>query len=244
MSTLPLDETLAYIERFVPGYGERVHGATVAELEELQAAAGGAPLPEPYRQHLLRLGHGLSLPRLTPARYDIVSLTARYRHWNPTPPGFWLLGRATQDPYYDVYLYAPPGATARVVAFPSPPASGFAEFARRHLVALAGNLPQWLAGAVFREHRLAAFGRLQVLNTRQAQARRLSQCDAALATVGLQPLWFSDDWCRYYETKEGRGGVAMVTEFPGTPTTVLLRTDTTERLAAWVAAAEVAVAPG
>jgi hypothetical protein len=232
MNPLPLEQTLSYIERWLPGFGQQVVGATPSELDDLQAAAGGSALPAPYRQYLLRLGHGLSLPRLTPAHYDVAALTARYRSGRGAPKGYWLLGRASADPYYDVYMYSPQGTESWVVALPEVPASGWADFARRHLVPLAGSVAQWLAGAVFRSHCLPAFAHQQVLSSPKPQARCLARCDAALAAVGLQPLWFSDDWCRFYE---GPGGAALASEFPGAHTALLLRADTRERLADWVA---------
>jgi hypothetical protein len=230
----PMDEALRYVSAFEPGFAQRVVGAAESEIDALQAAAGAAPLPVMYRQFLQRLGHGLALDGLATADYDVQAVLARYRFGYRPPPKFWLLGRVADEPYFDLYVFSPDGLQTRVVAFPPPPSPLSAgEFVRQHAQFLAGNLAQWLAGAAFRSHRLAGFKAQQVLASRQPGAQRLSHCDATLAPLGLKPLWFSDDWQRFYE---GPDGVAMATEYPGQHTALLLRAREPAQLAPWTQA--------
>ncbi|EHR69959.1 hypothetical protein BurJ1DRAFT_1086 [Burkholderiales bacterium JOSHI_001] len=230
----PIDEALRYIGAFEPEFAQRVVGAAASEIDALQAAAGGAPLPALYRQFLQRLGHGLVLDGLQAANYDVQAVLARYRFGYQPPPKFWMLGRVSGDPYFDVYVFSPDGLQTRVLAFPPPPSTNSAgEFVRQHAQFLAGNLAQFLADAAFRRHRLAGFSSQQVLSSRQPGAKRLSHCDAALAPLGLKPLWFSDDWQRFYDAPEG---VAMATEYPGQQTAVLMRAHEPALLTRWTQA--------
>ena len=65
-------------------------------------------------------------------------------------------------------------------------------------------------------------------------------CTAALAGIcALVPLWFSDDWKRIYEGPEG---LAVVTEFPGAHTAVMLKANDVEKLASWAKVVEAALA--
>ncbi len=237
MNGTPIDDAVAYIAGLDPGFPGRIFPATAHEIADLEAVAG-APLPPAYRGFLERMGHGLEMPFLPPAHFDIQRVIARYRHGYVPPPGFWMIGRAKGDPYYDVYLYAPTGAESRIVSFPPPPVSGFTEFARKNMSMLAGNLVQWLCCAAFEEFRYPLFDKTWVKSTAAPSARKLAACETAITACGLTPLWFSDDWKRIYE---GPYGIATATEFPGTHTCVFLQARDQKKLAAWATAVEAAL---
>ena len=221
-----IEAAVASIAQWEPGFPRQVFPATAHEVEELERLrAAGAPMPAVYRDFLSRMGHGLAMPALPAARYDIGDIVARYRHGYLPPPGFWMLGRAHSDPYFDVYLFSPTGAESRVVSMPPPPPQGgpeFAAFARRTMLMLAGNLPQWLCAAALRQYRFPQFPAQWVGSSAQPGARKLAACDSMLVQAGFSPYWFSDDWQRIYEAP-GRRGLVFVTEFPGMHTAALLR---------------------
>jgi len=239
MNGTPIDTAVAYIAQFAPEFPTRISPATAREIAELEAVAG--VLPQAYRWFLERMGHGLDMPFLPPAYYDIQRVIARYRHGYIPPRGFWMIGRAKDDPYYDVYLYSPTGAESRIVSFPSPPVNGFPEFARKNMSMLAGNLAQWLCCAAFEEFRYPLYDQTWVKSSATPGAHKLAACDAAIVGCGLTPLWFSDEWKRLYE---GRDGVATVTEFPGAHTAVLLQSCDRTILANWATAVQAALLAG
>ena len=236
MTRTPIDDAIDYIAQLDPPFSSAIFPASGHEIAELEAVAGaGKPLPAAYRCFLERMGHGLDMPRLPAANYDIQAVIARYRFGYAPPPGFWMIGRAKDDPYYDVYLFAPTGAESRIMSFPPPPVKGFSEFARKNVAIQAGNLPQWLACAAFEAFRYPRFAKFWVKSSRATGAHKLAACDAAITGCGLAPLWFSDDWKRVYESPSG---VAVATEYPGDHTSVLLRARDDETLKRWAAAVE------
>jgi hypothetical protein len=81
--------------------------------------------------------------------------------------------------------------------------AGFAAFARDRIRPIAGSLEQQLGSAA-----LAVFCHHRLPRHRQVEAKgdpskaRLPGLDAVLAADDLPPLWFSDDWQRFYETPD------------------------------------------
>jgi hypothetical protein len=122
----------------------------------------------------------------------------------PDPAGCFLIGRADEDPYYDIYLWQDSPETLRVVSFPPPPTRNFEQFANANLRRIAGSLPQMLgdaALATFRNHQLPSHRQVESGAAAGAQTR-LPQLDALLASRGIPPLWYSNDWMRTYESPD------------------------------------------
>ncbi|MBK9167885.1 MAG: SMI1/KNR4 family protein [Bryobacterales bacterium] len=206
-----IDHVISDIALYDPGFPSAIRGASPEEIRALENAAG-ASLPDVYREFLLRMGRRHDFLILGDADFSIGAVTAYYEHGLRPPPGFWLIGRAKGDPYIDTYLHSRAGQNSRIVAFPAPPASGFEQFARTHLRFLAGSLPQWIALSALELLRFDAFPAAELLAGARGNARALGPCEQALASVGLRPLWFSNDWVRVYE---GPDGMAVATEYPG-----------------------------
>jgi hypothetical protein len=159
-------------------------------------------LPGVYRQFLARMGCGANWLKFAAARFDIEALI-RYHEFAvlPDPPGFLLIGRASDDPCYDVYLWQDSPETLRVVSFPPPPVRNTERFFRETMWRIAGSLPQLLgdaAVAMFRHHQLGFHKQVESA-IGPGQAARIGQVDAAMAELGVAPLWYANDWARSYE---------------------------------------------
>lgn len=208
MANRGIDGVVDFIRARDEKFAQQIQGASDAEIARLEAASGRT-LPVVYRRFLERMGHGMGWLQIGAAAFEIDSML---RYWEsdplPDPPHYTMIGRGSGDPIYDYYLWETTNAAGalvhRLVSFTPPPiGEAFAAFARDRIRPIAGSLEQQLANAalsVFCHHRLPRH--------RQVEARghlnqpRLAGLDAVLAPFHLHPLWFSDDWQRFYETPD------------------------------------------
>jgi hypothetical protein len=196
-----IDRLVDFIAERDPAFPRHIAGASSEQIARLEAALA-RPLPAVYRQFLTRMGGGSDWLTFAAARFDIDSLI-RYHEFAalPDPPGFLLIGRASDDPCYDVYLWQESPDALRVVSFPPPPVRNTERFFRDTMWRMAGSLPQLLgdaALATFVNHKLGVHKQVESVIGPGREAR-IGQIDAALAALELAPLWYANDWDRSYE---------------------------------------------
>ncbi len=211
----PIDRLVDFIAERDPPFARQIEGATAEEIARLEAAVG-RPLPSVYRRFLERMGRRADWLKMGEARFDIAALIKYYEFATlPDPPGYLVIGRASGDPYYDVYLWQQSPTDLRVVSFPPPPPHNFEAFLRKNIRRVAGSLPQMLgdlALAMFRNHELPYHRQVEGAAA-LAVKPRLPQLDALLAAQGIAPLWYSNDWMRTYESPDA---IVTAYESPGT----------------------------
>jgi hypothetical protein len=196
-----IDRLVDFIAERDPAFPRHIAGASSEQIARLEAATGRS-LPAVYRQFLTRMGAGTDWLTFAAARFDIDALI-RYHEFAvlPDPKGFLLIGRASEDPCYDVYLWQDSADTLRVVSFPPPPVRNTERFFRETMWRMAGSLSQLLgdaALATFVHHKLGFHKQVESVIGPGREAR-IGQLDAAMAALGIAPLWYANDWDRSYE---------------------------------------------
>ena len=203
-----MERVVEFIAQQDAQFSDTVKGASPEEIAELTDAVG-RPLPDIYRQFLSHFGKDMGWLKPAQAKFDIGSITGFYQWTTPNvPDDFLLIGRASGEPYIDVYLRN--GSGSRIWSFGPPPPNRFQEVFDHHSWPLAGNLPQFLALSAFRK-RASEFVNKKRLSDNQKQSGLLGQIDPCFQSLDLTPEWFSDDWIRIYC---GKAMVASAVQLP------------------------------
>jgi hypothetical protein len=225
----PLDRVIADISAQDPPFSDRIVGTDAASIAALELAAGEV-LPPDYRDFLSRMGHSADWLAIEAADFTIDTILPCYAAGQGrSVPGYWLIGKATSDPYADVYLAVENSGRSRVVSFPSPPRGDFSAFARVHLRPVAGSLPQLLALEAFRTFRTSRFSYHRTVRRDVIAHDSLASLDPFVTAAGMNPLWYSNDWVRVYD---GRESSAVAYGFPNCAWFATLHAGTTEAIAA------------
>jgi hypothetical protein len=209
--TTSIREVVAWIARRDPQFPSQLRAASEDEIAFLESVAG-RPLPTEYREFLALMGHGTGWLTLADADLDIETVTAYSRALGKAVPSdHFFIGRALSDPFYDIYLHVPAPGLTRVVSFPKAPSTNFAAFAAVHRLTLAGSLSEWIGTAALVALRFPELPARMMISSPAINSGRLMNGEHMLSELGLQPLFFSNDWVRAYD---GDGVAGIGFEFP------------------------------
>jgi hypothetical protein len=219
--TTPIDRAIEEIARRDQRFPNQIRGASDDEIGALEQYASRA-VPPDHRDFLRRMGHSSDWLVLETGDFSIDALITYYASGlPPPPPGYWMIARGMGDTPADMHLRHEGEDIWRVVSFPPAPRFNFATFALTHLRPVAGSLPQLLALAALRQLRLPRLPRRAVLEGLGLNQRYLPRLELVLATMGLSPAWYSDDWRLIYDDTE----LAIVAaELPDCPCVVIIHT--------------------
>lgn len=150
-----LQDLIALVERYEPGYSRKIKGAQPAEIQQLEQLVG-RPLPSCYREFLVLMGRDMGSLQIEEVNFQIDRVIKFYAsgHWTP-PEGYILFGVEKGDPCLDYYLecMAPQAEDCPVVRFPSE-----GEFSREeYFYPLDPSLKDFLLAHAFSEKRMEAF---------------------------------------------------------------------------------------
>ncbi|HEX5746493.1 MAG TPA: SMI1/KNR4 family protein [Archangium sp.] len=156
-----LQEFIALVERYDPGYSRRLRGAGPEEIRNLEVLAG-QPLPDSYREFLTRMGRDMGGLEIEGIDFHIERILEFYKSGDwPPPRGYILFAIQEDDPQMDYYLECtrPGQRDCPVVRFPS-----MGEFSRDgYFDSLDPSLNDFLLSLAFSEKRMEDFDRQRLL---------------------------------------------------------------------------------
>lgn len=205
-----LQEFIQLVERYEPGYSQKLRGASLEEVQHLEHLAGRS-LPACYREFLGLMGKDMAGLQVEGVHLDIDHIINFYTSGDWAPPeGYILFGIQGEDPCLDYYLecVAPEAQDCPVVRFPSE-----GEFSKEeYFYSLDPSLKDFLLSLAFSEKRMASFNfeRVFTPSTKRTQekagvsapAEIVQLVDERARHLGFERVAPSSTVYRFYDQRE------------------------------------------
>jgi hypothetical protein len=205
-----MQNVVSAIAQFNPEYPWQVRGCSALEIEKLQSLVG-QQLPLSYRSFLSAMGHQMGGLTIRNADFSIKAVLKYYsrpRRWSP-PQQYIFVGRALDDPYYDVYLdLQSEEDEPNVVQFPcGEPGEDFEETRRYYFNWVASSLREMVFTHAFVQYRIEKAPHHAGFGQSPGRAKGLEHADAFFRRLSFNRHPLSGPWTYCYE-KEGVAATA------------------------------------
>lgn len=209
---MTIQKMIEFIANFDPEFAQNICGAAPHKITAFERLIG-QPLPSSYREFLAAMGASMDWLQPTQARFNIDTLSQYYhaQEWRPGA-GYLKIGLGENDPFFDIYLESDGTGEPRVVTMPRGPTDNFDTYRRSFRYPLAGTLEEYLATSAYRTLSLNRLPHALRLAGDDRGQSLLARIAPLLASFGLKPAWFSNDWVQVFVS---RNVGVIATQFPG-----------------------------